>query len=41
MPRRSFPLLAPGNAALAAILWMIGAAFFFSILSATIRHLTA
>jgi drug/metabolite transporter (DMT)-like permease len=42
MSRRSLSLAAaaPGNAALAAILWMIGAAFFFSILSATIRHLT-
>jgi drug/metabolite transporter (DMT)-like permease len=42
MSRRSLALAAaaPGNAALAAILWMIGAAFFFSILSATIRHLT-
>jgi drug/metabolite transporter (DMT)-like permease len=42
MSRRSFPLAAaaPGNAAIAAILWMVGAAFFFSILSAIIRHLT-
>lgn len=42
MSRRSLSLAdaTPGNAALAAILWMIGAAFFFSILSATIRHLS-
>src|SRR5262245_2752814 len=42
MPRRSFALAAapPGHAALVAVFWMIGAAFFFSILSAVIRHLT-
>ena len=42
MSRRSLSLAAvtPGHAAVAAILWMIGAAFCFSILSATIRHLT-
>jgi drug/metabolite transporter (DMT)-like permease len=42
MSRRSLALAAapPGPAALIAIFWMIGAAFFFSILSATIRHLT-
>jgi drug/metabolite transporter (DMT)-like permease len=43
MSRRSlaFAVAPPGHAALVAISWMIGAAFFFSILSAIIRHLTA
>ena len=42
MSRRSLAFAAapPGHAALIAIFWMIGAAFFFSILSAIIRHLT-
>ena len=42
MSRRSLSLAAAasGNAAFTAVLWMIGAAFFFSILSATIRHLS-
>jgi drug/metabolite transporter (DMT)-like permease len=43
MSRRSLAFAAapPGHAALIAISWMIGAAFFFSILSAIIRHLTS
>jgi drug/metabolite transporter (DMT)-like permease len=41
MSRRSQTLALPAtNDAIAAILWMMGAAFFFSGLSATIRHLS-